>query len=369
MSEIVIRPVANKADLKAFIRLPFDLYQGDPNWVPQLNSDVAETLSAEKNPFFQHAEREFFLAELKGKPVGRIAAVIDRNYIAHHKENCGFFGFFETENNYEVAVALFDQARSWLRAKGMTKMRGPGNPSLNDEAGMLYEGFDSPPVVKMTYNPPFYMDFCNRYGMTKAKDYYAYYARIPDKAPEKMTRVMERLKKRAGITVRQLDPKHLDREVKLIKEVYNDAWSRNWDFSPMTEAEIDDMARKLKMLIVPEIVPCVEINGEVAGVAVSLPDYNQVLKSMGGKLNVIKFLLNRGKIDGFRLWALGVKYEFHMYGLDSLLYYETLMGAHKKGYKWCEVSWILEDNVSIIRPIEMWGCKLYKKYRIFENPV
>jgi hypothetical protein len=363
---VAVRPVSSPSDLKAFIRLPHDLYAGNPNWVPPLDSDVAETLTPARNPFFEHAERELFLAEQDGRVAGRIAAIIDRNYNDYHQGSVGYFGFFESVNDFEAARTLFDRARDWLRARGITTMRGPANPSLNDEAGMLFEGFDSPPCVKMPYNPEYYPGFCERYGLLKVKDLYAYFAEIPDRPPEKLARVMERLKRRAGLVVRRLDLKNLKRDLRLLREVYNDAWSANWDFAPMTETEVDDLARKLRPLAVPDIVPIVEIGGEVAGIGISLPDYNRLLKTMRGRLNVLKFLLGRGRIDTMRLWALGVKRKFHKLGLDGLLYYETVLGARRAGYRRVEVSWILEDNVAIIRPIMMWGCRLYKKYRVYE---
>jgi hypothetical protein len=366
MGQTRVRPVRDRHDLHEFIRLPHTLYAGDQYWVPPLDTDVAATLAPERNPFFQHAERELFLAEQDGKPAGRIAAIVDRNYVAYHHENIGFFGFFESSADYAVAEALFGAARTWLRDKGMTAMRGPANPSLNDEAGMLLDGFDSSPLIKMTYNPRYYLEFCERFGMTKAKDLYAYSLTTSAKIPDKLVRVIEHIKHRAGLVIRPINLHKLADELRLIKEIYNDAWSENWDFAPMTDAEIDDTARKLKDLIVPELVPLVLIDGEPAGMSIALPDYNQVIKDMGGKLNIVKFLLNRSKIDAARLWALGVKAKFRRMGLDALLYYETFLGARKKGFAWGEVSWILEDNVDIIRPIQVWGSKLYKKYRIFQ---
>jgi hypothetical protein len=369
MSEVKARPVAAKQDLNAFIRLSYEVYANDPNWVPPLESDLAETLTPGKNPFWEHAERELFLAEKDGKAMGRIAAIIDRNYVDYHKDPVGFFGFLEVVKDYEAADALFTAARDWLRGKGMTKIRGPANPSLSDEAGMLLEGFDSPPVVKMSYNPPYYLEFCEKSGMTKAKDLFAYYIKADQPVPEKFQRVIRLLKSRPGLVVRPINLRNLREDLRKIKEVYNDAWSRNWDFAPMTEAEIEDMAKKLKPLVVPEIVPIVEIAGEVAGMAVALPDYNQVLIHMRGKLNVLKFLYYRSKINGARLWALGLKEKFRHQGLDALLYYEAFTGGLKKGYKWGELSWILEDNVSMIRPILQWNTRLYKKYRIFEMAI
>jgi hypothetical protein len=362
MSAIQVRPVAGREDLKAFIRLPHRLYRGDPNWAPPLDSDLAETLSVTKNPFFEHAERELFLAEKEGEVVGRIAAIIDRNYTAYHKDSIGFFGFFE-------AASLFDTVRNYLRAKGMVKMRGPANPSLNDEVGMLLEGFDSPAMVKMPYNPSWYIDLCAQYGMAKTKDLYAYSFSSNQLLPPKYERVIESVKKTPGLVVRPINVSRLHEDLAKVKEVYNDAWSQNWDFAPMTDAEIADLARKLKPLIVPEIIPIVELKGEPVGISISLPDYNQVLIHLGGKLNLIKFLYYRTKINACRMWALGLKAKYRHLGLDTLLYSETLKGAQKKGYTWGEVSWILEDNVNAIRPLMRWDVKLYKKYRVFEIKV
>jgi hypothetical protein len=361
--------VAGPADLKAFIRLPHELYQEDQFWVPPLDSDVAETLSSEKNPFFQHAERELFLAEKDGKVVGRIAAIIDHSYVSHHHENSGFFGFFETTHDAEVAGALLTAARDHLRAKGMTRMLGPANPSMGDENGMLLEGYDSRPMIKMPYNPPWYLELCEQYGMVKAKDLFAYRINADQPVPPAFQRIIDGLTKMPGLVVRPINVRRLHEDLAKIKEIYNDAWTSNWDFAPMTDAEIEDMARKMKPLIVPEIIPIVEINDEPAGMSIALPDYNQVLAHMAGKLDVLKFLYYQRKIDACRLWALGIKSKFRRLGIDVLLYYHTFMGARKKGYTWGELSWILEDNVNIIRPILRWDVKLYKKYRVFQMAV
>jgi len=365
---IRVKRVETKKELREFLLLPFNIYRGDKNWVPPLISDVAETIDPKKNPFFAHAERELFLAEKDGKVLGRVASIIDYNYNNYHKENIGYFGFFESFPDYDVACALFDQVREELKKKGMQRMLGPANPGLYDECGFLFEGFESPPVLKMSYNPPYYIEFCERYGMRKEKDFYAYSIRTDQEVPEKLKRVLGYLQEKKNIRVRRIDLKRLDKEILLVKEIYNDAWSENWDFAPLTDAEFDYLGKKLKPIAIRELLPIVEIDGEPAGVSLALPDYNQVLKRLNGRLfpfGIFKFLIYKNKIDCARLWALGVKRKFHNLGIDALLYYETFESAKRLGYKWGEVSQILEDNIAVIRPIEMWGCRLYKKTRIY----
>ncbi|MEO0130756.1 MAG: hypothetical protein ABIK76_03600 [candidate division WOR-3 bacterium] len=370
MRELIkIEKVKNKNDLDLFAKLPFKIYQGDKNFVPPLISDVKETVSKNKNPYFRHADIELFLAYFKNEIVGRIAGIIDYNYINHHKKNVGFFGFFEVVNNFEVACALFDTVKEWLKSKGMELMVGPANPALNDECAFLYEGFDSPPVIKMSYNPPYYLEFAERYGMEKAKDLYAYYINLDQFVPQKIANLIEKLKKKERFQVRNVNLKILDVELRKIKEIYNDAWQENWDFTPLTDEEINYLGKKLKPIAKSEIIPIVEIDGEPAGISIALPNYNEVLIHLNGKLfpfGIFKFLYYQRKIKSGRLWALGVKKKYRKTGVDALLYYETFLGGKKLGYEWGEVSWILEDNIEIIRPIETWGVKLYKKYRVYQ---
>jgi len=369
MSEIIVKKVETKKELNDFITLPWKIYKDDPNWVPPLISDFRTTINKYKNPFWCHAERELFIAYQNSEAVGRIVAIIDYNYCKYHNNNIGFFGFFESINNQLVADGLFKEANNFLKSKTMTDMYGPANPSMNDECGLLIDGFDSPPMVKMTFNPKYYSDLIERSGMKKVKDLYAYIIKVQREPPPKLVRVVQSLKARPEIKVRLANVKNLKSELNIIKEIYNNAWSSNWDFAPMTEVEIDAYAKQLKPLIVPEIVPIVEVNGEPAGMSIGLPDYNQVLKRLNGKLfpfGFIKFLKYKNKITNLRLWALGVKDKFRHMGIDALLYYETFVGAKKKGYEWGEVSWILEDNVHIIRPILLWDAKLYKTYRVYQ---
>jgi len=372
MTDLRVQKVESSKDLYDFVMLPWVIYKNDPNWIPPLISDFKATINKYKNPFFCHADRELYIVRKGNDVVGRVAAVVDFNYCKYHNKNVAFFGFFESIENYAVAEALYKKVIEFAKAKGMAEIFGPANPSMNDEAGFLLEGFDSPPKIKMTYNPKYYLEFAERFGMRKVKDLYAYLIDIQKDPPAKLVRVVEALKARKDIKVRSINAKNLKDDLIKIKDIYNNAWSNNWDFAPMTDLEIDDLAKKLKQLIVPEIIPIVEINGEAAGMSIGLPDYNQVLKRLNGRLfpfGFIKFLIYKNKIDAVRLWALGIKDKFRNTGIDALLYYETFVGSRKKGYKWGEVSWILEDNVNIIRPILLWNAKLYKKYRVYQIAV
>ncbi len=367
---LTVREVNTGPDLDRFVRLPFRIYEEHPNWVPPLVDDVKNTLTPGRNPFWAHAERKLFLAEQDGLAVGRIAAIIDRNYNEYHHSAIGFFGFFESVDDAEVAGALLEAASRYCREHGMSTLYGPANPSLNDEAGLLVDGFDSPPMIRMPYNPEHYIQLIEGAGFTKVKDLYAFLMSIDRPVPEKLQRVMERLKKKPGLEVRPVNLAHLDRDLAYIREVYNDAWSQNWDFAPMTEEEIAGLAQQLRPIIVPGLCPLVFYRGEVAGMCVGLPDYNQVLWHLKGNLfpfGWLKFLTMRRRITQGRLWALGVKRKFHNLGFDSLLYYEAFMTGRKLGYTRGEMSWILEDNIDIIRPIEMWGGRVYKTYRIYQK--
>ncbi|MCX7731926.1 MAG: N-acetyltransferase [candidate division WOR-3 bacterium] len=370
MSGLTVRPVTTAAELDRFVRLPFALYRNDPYWVPPLLSDVKRTLTPGQNPFWSHAERRLFLAERNGQPAGRICATVDRNYNQYHQTAIGFFGFFECENSLETARALFQAVREYLRQAGMKLIYGPANPSLNDEAGLLVQPFEGMPYIKMSYNPAYYSALIEACGFTKVKDLYAYAVPLDQPIPEKLQRVLNALKNKPGLTVRPVNLQDLKTDLKYIKEIYNDSWSRNWDFAPMTDEEIDDLARQLKPIIQPAICPLVFYQGEPAGMCIALPDYNQVLKRLNGRLfplGWLKFLLYKNRITRARLWALGVKRKFHNLGFDSLLYYESFMGAKRLGYTEGEVSWILEDNYSIIRPILMWGGRLYRTYRVYQS--
>lgn len=369
---IAIHTLSRKVDWRDFLSLPFQIYNGNPYWVPPLFSEVMELLDLQKNPFWEHAAREVFLAKKDGRIVGRIVAIINDMHNSVHAEKTGFFGFFECVNDAEVASALWDRTREWLCARGMTNMRGPASPSLNDECSFLSEGFDMPPTVMMPYSPPYYLELCENYGFKKAKGMIALLKTAEDGIPERIKRMVEVVRKRTKVTIRPADFKHLDREVAYLKEIYNAAWERNWGFVPMTDKEIDLTAKKLKQFAIPELIQFAEINGEPVGVTVTVPDVNQVLIKLKGKLNLIgilKFLYYRRKIDGVRSLIGGVKKEYRNTGIIAVLFYETAKAAMELGYKSSELGWNLEDNDLINDFDQAIGGRIYKKYVIYEMEI
>lgn len=373
--ELVNIVEVNDADsMDEFIRFPWKVYQGTPHWVPPLKSEVKFILSKTKNPFFQHAEAACFLARKNGATVGRIAAIIDRNHIKYHDERAGFFGFFECLPDCSVARELLGRAESWLKERDMDVMRGPMNPSTNDECGFLLEGFDSPPMIMLTYTPEYYLDYMERCGLTKARDLYAYIAAIRDvSAGGRLEKLAKAVKARIpGLTVRPANMNRFQQEVEAVKVIYNSAWNHNWGFVPMTDAETVTMAKKLKPLIDPELMIMAEVNGKPAAFFVALPDFNQVLGKINGRLGLVglaKFLWYSRKISDIRVLAMGVTEEYRKKGIEGLLYLESFKAAIKKGYQRAEMSWILEENVLVQAGCELMGGRLYKKYRIYEKKI
>jgi len=367
--ELRIEEVKNKQDLMTFIRFPWKIYQGDRYWVPPLIKDQLEKFSS-NHPFFSHSEMILLLAHRGGEIVGRIAGIIDRNYLQFHEEQVGFFGFFESINDCEVASELLARVRGWLKEHGMEKMIGPMNPSTNDECGLLIEGFDSPPRLMMPYNPAYYSSLLEGFGLKKAMDLYAYWVEKKCFQGERLNRIVERiLKKEPRLSVRPINLRQFDEELKIIKKIYNQTWSRNWGFVPMGEEEIDNLAKNLKPLVVPDLVLFAYWDKEPVGFTVSLPDYNEVLKHLNGNvglLGTIKFLYYSRKIKTVRVMLLGVKHPFQKRGLEGLLYVETFRNGIKKGYENAECSWILENNILMQHGIEAMGGKRYKTYRIYE---
>jgi GNAT superfamily N-acetyltransferase len=368
-----IEQISNKKELDEFIRFPWRVYQGDPLWVPPLLSEMRFVLS-DKNPFFKHAEAAYFIARRNGEVVGRVAAILDRNHINVQKEQAGFFGFFECLPDPAIARDLLDSAAAWLKERDVEIMRGPINPSVNDECGFLLEGFDSPPMIMMTYTPAYYLKYMEQCGLVKAKDLYAYISVIADVSTGKrLERLATAIKERIpGLVVRPADMKNFRRELEAVKDIYNSAWSHNWGFVPMTDEEIESMAKRLKPLIVPELLIMVEVDGKPAAFYMAVPDYNQVFGRMNGRLGpleMIKFFWYSRTISDIRVLTMGVKEEYRKKGLEGLLYLESFKAAMRKGYKRAEMSWVLEDNTLMQKGCEFMGGKLYKKWRIYEKRI
>ncbi|MFA5353118.1 MAG: hypothetical protein WC291_02715 [Thermodesulfovibrionales bacterium] len=365
---VEIRPANTPASLKTFIELPLSLYRDDPFYVPQLTRELKVHFS-EKNPFFRHAKVKFFLALKGGKPVGRIASIIDRLHNDLHKDRTGFFGFFESINNPEVAAALLGRVAEDLKGNGMNLMRGPMNFSTNEECGVLMEGFDAPPMLMMPYNHPWYTDLLAGYGMTKAKDLNAYIHHVIGALPEKVLRVAAIAEKK-GITVRPIRKKEFEQDMMIFKEIYNAAWAHNWGFIPISDEELIYSADRLKQIVEQDLTVIAEKDGEPVGFLGMVPDFNFVLRRMGGRLTpvtILKALYHSRRITDLRLLLLGIKPEYRNRGVDALMFREVYEGV--KRYKRIEFSWILEDNLPVIRIIEMVGGDLYRRYRIFEKSI
>ncbi|MCD6291028.1 MAG: GNAT family N-acetyltransferase [Anaerolineae bacterium] len=381
-STIRVRPIHTPEERLTFITFPWKVYKDDPNWVPPLISERKEFLDPARNPSFEHMDCQYFLAERDGQVIGTIAAFINHRHNEFHDEKVGFFGFFETIPDYAVAEALLSMACDWVKDKGMTAIRGPANFSTNDEVGMLVDGFDSPPVILMTYNPRYYPEYVERFGFHKAQDLLAYHIDLeifrehPEKAPAKLFRVVERVKKRGEFTVRPIDMKHLDREIQKFKDVYNSAWSKNWGFVPLTDAEIDHLAAQLKQIVDPATVFIAEADDKPIGIILPLPDLNQPLLLAYPKPGVpewwtlIKFFWHwkiRRRVTLIRAFAMGVVKEYRTRGVDAVLYYEMGKAALERGYKEAEMSWILESNTVMNNTIKAFGGELYKTYRVYEK--
>ena len=364
-----VEAVAGRADLRAFLRLPWRIYREDPNWVPPLLVEQRRLLDRSKHPFHRHADVEYFLARRGDDVVGRIAAIVNHRHVEFHDEPAGFFGFFECTDDPAAANALITAAEDWLRTRGMRAMRGPMNFSTNEECGLLVDGFDSPPMLMMTHNPPHYERLLEGAGLRRAKEMYAYLlAEIRE--PDRLMRGVARLADRSPATVRPIRMKQLQAEIERIRAVYNAAWERNWGFVPMTEAEFDDMAKQMKQIVDPELCLIAEVDGEPVGFALALPDYNQAIRHTNGRLlpfGIFRLLWHARKIDQVRVITLGVKPEYRRHGLDAMMMLRQYRRALELGYRRSEASWILEDNLPMRRILERLGWHIYKTYRIYEQ--
>jgi hypothetical protein len=372
MSTITVRPIRTSADRENFIEFMWTMNQGSPAWVPPLRMDRRKLMDRKKNPFYQHAEAEFYVAERGGDIVGRIGAIVNHNHNREHGESTGFFGFFESVNEQPVANALFDTAREFVRGHGATALRGPVSPSVNDEYGLLVDGFDKTPTVLMPYNPPYYASLIEGYGFRKLKDLYAYHMEQATVYSERLERANRLVKERYGIEFKSLDVKNFSREVERIKDVYNRAWSKNWGAVPMTDGEVDALAADLKPVMVPDLVIFAEKQGKTIGFALSLPDINQALRfnRSGGLVTGLWHLWTKKKhIDTVRVIALGVVPEFVNTGAAGALFYESAVRAKRLGHPYGEASWILEDNVRMVKSAEALNGVISKRYRLYQMPV
>lgn len=334
-------------------------------------------LRRDRNPFFDHAEAEYFLAERDGAVVGRIAAIANRLHNETHHDRVGFFGFFESVNDPAVAAALLDRAAAWLRGRGFEAMRGPASFSVNDECGLLVEGFDRPNTIMMPYNPPWYAGLCEDAGLRRVKDLLAYEGGHPEhyvEPPQRITRAVEIGQRRFGITLRPLRLRQFRAEVERVKELYNRCWEANWGAIPMTDREIDHLAAQFRPVVVPDLVPFAEKDGKPIGFGLALPDLNQVLRRyrrghlLPAALELL-WALKARRIRGARILLLGVLPEHRGKGIDAMLYHWIWTRAAKHGIYWGEAGWILEDNPQMNAGLVKMGFRHYKTFRLFERPL
>lgn len=370
---IEVRPVLSKKDLHTFIMLPFRLYKDDPNWVPPLIADQKKFFDPKENGYYDHSEVILYLAWQGSKAIGRISAQTNTQHNIEHKDKVGFFGFFECEDNQEAANALFAKAAEWNKSKGMDTVRGPMNFSVNEECGLLVDGFDTPPFIMMTHHLPYLEKLILNAGYAKVKDLYAYLLENP-KMPEKIVKAAQYLMKKNSFTVRTLsrNKKQMQKDIATIFEIYRKAWSYNWGAVPLTEGELHHLVKTLLPILDNDLVLIAEVNGVPAGFSLAMPNYNEVLKVMNGKTNpitLIKAYFKSKKITSARVITMGVIKEYQSRGIDVVFHYHSFKNGIPKGITRGELSWVLEDNVMMVREAEMVGAFIYKTYRIFDKSI
>ena len=375
MSQIEIVPLSREArDVTRFLNVAYRIYAGDRNWVAPLLIDLKKVFT-DANPLFQHASMQLWVAMRDGEDVGRIAGIIDQHFNKQPGRPPGaFFGFFESIDDAGVAHALFEVVSKWARENRMQALLGPMNPTTNDDCGLLVEGFDSPPVIMMTYNPDYYIRLLEAEGFAKAKDLLAFMIDLANIPMDRLKRIAGKVRARnPDIVFRAVLRKTLDEDVVKVKEIYNEAWQDNWGFVPMTDAEVDFMAERLKPLLMEGLVWVAEAGGDPVGFLLALPDYNIPLQPLKGKVltpkvfGFIPYLLGWKRPHRTRVLTLGVKEKYRGKGLETAMLIEGLKTGFDAGVTESEASWILEDNVMMCRMLEAIGGKVYKKYRIYEK--
>lgn len=357
--------------------MPYALYKNDPNWVPPLILEEKRSLNPKKNPFFQHGKCEAWLVEDHSETVGRILAFVDHKHNEYHQEKTGFIGFFECVDSQEVADCMFDQASEWLKEEGMLVMRGPVNLSVSNECGLLITGYDHPPYLKMGHTLPFFSELFKRYSFTKAHGLLAYI--MTKKAVEhnkrilsRLERVNERVLNSNQITIRSLNMKRFTEEVENVFRLYNLVMKNNWGFVPASREEIRFMAKSIRPIIDPKMIFMVEKEGDIVGCSLSIPNLNQLLPKLKGKLypfGIFRLLFSRKQIKGLRLMLIGILPEYRERGLEVLLILNTIEKGIERGYSAAELSWISEDNKNLIGIMDKLGAHCYKTYNIYEMPL
>lgn len=374
---VTIREHTPGKDVMPFIKAAHEVFLGDPAWVPPLHLEMKQRLDPKKNPFFKRAEVALFTAWRGDRVVGRCSAQIDREHLRLFKDDCGFFGFFDTVDDVEVAQALVDKAAEWLRARGMKKMRGPMSLYINEEVGILVDGFEHPPVLMMAHSRRWQQRLCEEVGLTKEKDLLCWRYEADTPFPKRVLKAWEDIKRLPEVRLRSVDTSQMHREVQSIMEIYNDAWEGKWGMVPALPDEVAKVAEELKLIIDEDMAFMAEIKGKPVGMCIMLPNVNEALQDLDGKLFPFNFakLLWRIKVKhptSTRLMMLGIRGEARSNvkrygGLSAAMYVEVAKRGVAKGYKWGELSWTREDDAPINLGIRSMGAKVYKTYRVYEK--
>lgn len=373
---LIVREVATPADTKAFLRVPHLVFAGDPNWIAPLDLERREHLDPGKNPYFQHAEAQLFVAYDGDRPVGRISAQHDRLRLEHHRDQYGQFGFLDAVDDARVFAALLGAAEDWLRKRGLRATHGPFSFSINDEMGLLIKGFDTPPSMMMGHALPYYAGHLESQGYVKAKDVFAYDYEEAQPMPEMLRALIEKVKARGNLVIRPLSKKNLDRDLAIIIEIFNDAWSQNWGFVPMTREEITALGKNLKMLVNEEYISIASYKGEPAAMAITLPNLNDWIRDLNGRLLPLGWAKLAWRLlmtppRSVRMPLMGVRRRYHKTTLGSALtlaVVDSVRAYHiSRGTVRAEFSWVLEENLPMRRIIESNGGTAYKTYRIYEK--
>jgi hypothetical protein len=378
MSKVMVKPVTDKSGTNDFLHVPFEVFKGDPNWVPPLFLERHEHLSTKKNPYFKHAEAQLFVAYQNGKPVGRISAQVDTLHLQRYEDATGQFGFLDAIDVAEVFNALFSEAENWLRQRNLKRARGPFSFSINDETGLLIDGFNRPPNMMMGHARPYFAAHVEANGYGKVKDVFAYEFNENSTYNEVLVKAYKRVVATGKIVVRPLNKRDMKNELNIIMTIFNDAWSNNWGFIPFTEDELTLLGNNLKMLVKEEYVAIAMYQGQPAAMAVTLPNINEWIHDLKGKLLPFGWakLLPRvllSKHKSVRLPLMGVRKQYHNTAIGSMLalsVIETIRSYHySHGIFRGELGWILEDNHGMRNIIESAGAKAYKTYRVYQKNI
>jgi hypothetical protein len=370
MASVTVVPAHKRSDFRKFLNLTIHLYRDDRNWVEPLRMELVKQFDTRRNPFFNHGTVQPFIALRENQIVGRITAIQDTHYNKFYGDRTGFFGFFDCVNDPAVAAALLSQAEIWSRERGGDKVVGPLNFTMFDgiSPGILISGFDSPPFILMSHAPPYYSKLIEKAGYEKELDVLAFRMPVQQEMEKRIAGLAKRAERTKNIRVRYFDPKNFWRDVEILKDIFNSAWEKNWGFVPFTDEDFNDIVKSLKKIYIKELVQIAEIKGVPVGWAMTLPNINEALIHLKGRIfpfGIFKLLYWSRNIKSLRLWGLGIKPQYRKLGVDAVLYYHTLLEGKRLGYTDGELSWVMETNLSIINAARLVRGQEYKRYRVY----